>query len=235
LRHQLTLDLIEPRVLKGSPIMKKSLLALAAAAATLAGAPAAAAIVVSMLPAVQSVAVGDSILVDIRISGLGNEILSAFDLNVLFDSALVSNAPGAQGISFFGTQFGPDFVSSASFASGNNGAIGDAFPLPDDDIAAIQTDDSFTFLTFRWTAAADGALFLNFGSDPFFERNVVGRNGDSLNATFQGACVAIGTGDCNRVPEPATYALAGLALLGCGLTSTRRRRAGTPSSPLGRA
>ena len=210
--------------------MKKSLRALAAAAAAIATAPASAAIVVSMNPAVQSVAVGDSILVDIRISGLGTtEILSAFDLNVLFNSALVSNAPGSQGIAFFGTEFGPDAVFGTSFASGNNGAIGDAFPLEDDDLAAIQTDDSFTFLTFRWTAQADGALFLSFGTDPFFERNVVGRLGESLNATFEGACVAIGTGSCtqNPIPEPATFGLAGLALLGCGLTRnlTRRREA----------
>jgi hypothetical protein len=205
--------------------MKKSLLALAAAAATLAAAPASAAIVVSMSPSVQSVAIGDTISVDIVISGLGTEILSAFDLNVLFNTALVGNAPGDQGISFFGAQFGsPDDFFFPTFGAGVNGAQGGSF-LDDDDLAAIQTDDSFTFMTFTWKAAADGALFLNFGANPDFERNVVGRNALTLDASYQGACVAIGTGSCNQVPAPATYALASLALLGCGLTSTRRRRA----------
>jgi len=203
--------------------MKKSLLALAATAAAVISAPASAAIIVSMNPAAQSVAIGDMISVDVQISGLGSEILSSFDVNVLFNSALV-NGPG---LSFYGAQFGSvqDSYISASFDPGNTGAIGGSV-LVDDDLAAVQTPGGFTFLTFSWTAAADGALFLDFGPDLDFDRNVVGRRFQSLDATFQGTCIAIGTGDCTTVPvpEPSSYALAGLALLGCGLATTRRRR-----------
>lgn len=205
--------------------MKKSLLTLAAAAAAIATAPASAAVIVSMNPAVQAVGIGDTITVNLRISGLGSgptaEILSAFDLNVLFNSSLVTTP----GIALTNSEFDPTFFFSTSFASGNSGAQGDSGLVLDDDLAAIQTDDSFVFMNFSWVAAANGALFLNFGADLDFERNVVGRDALSLNATFQGACVAIGTGSCNQVPEPATFALAGLALLGCGMSSAARRRA----------
>jgi hypothetical protein len=111
------------------------------------------------------------------------------------------------------------------------GVIGGSL-LNDDDLALVQTEDSFTFLTFTWKAETDGALFLKFGADPDFERNVVGLNALSLDAQFLGACVAIGTGNCDivPVPEPASYGLAGLALLGCGLATTRRRRAGAPAA-----
>jgi len=203
--------------------MKKSLLALATAVAAVISAPASAAIIVSMNPAAQSVAIGDVISVDVQISGLGSEILSSFDVNVLFNSALV-NGPG---LGFYGAQFGSaqDSYSSASFDPGNTGAIGGSL-LNDDDLAAVQTPGGFTFLTFTWTAAADGALFLDFGPNLDFDRNVVGRRFQSLDATFQGTCIAIGTGDCTTVPvpEPSSYALAGLALLGCGLATTRRSR-----------
>ena len=203
--------------------MKKSLLALATAVAAVISAPASAAIIVSMNPAAQSVAIGDVISVDVQISGLGSEILSSFDVNVLFNSALV-NGPG---LGFYVAQFGSvqDSYISASFDPGNTGAIGGSL-LNDDDLAAVQTPGGFTFLTFTWTAAADGALFLDFGPDLDFDRNVVGRRFQSLDATFQGTCIAIGTGDCTTVPvpEPSSYALAGLALLGCGLATTRRSR-----------
>lgn len=212
--------------------MKQALLALAATAAIAISAPAAAAVIVSLHPASQTVDVGNTIAVDVKISGLGTgqgrEILSSFDLSVLYNSTLAT----WQSTGFFGAEFGsPDDYFSAIPGLNDVGVIGGSW-LNDDNLALVQTEDSFTFLTFTWKAETDGALFLKFGADPDFERNVVGLNARSLDAQFLGACVAIGTGNCDivPVPEPASYGLAGLALLGCGLATTRRRRAGAPAA-----
>lgn len=206
--------------------MKRTLSALAlAAGAMLTAATASAAIVVSINPAVQSVAVGNTISVDIRISGLGTEILSAFDLNVLFNPTLAGGGQSVMKTEEFGAGLDDSYFEESS-SNGSNGAIGGSW-LDDDSLAEIQTDDSFVFLSMSWNALADGALFLNFGANPDFERNVVGRRAETLDAAYRGACVAIGTGTCdNTVPEPGAYALAGIALLGCGWATTRRRREG---------
>jgi hypothetical protein len=203
--------------------MKHVLLAPVVAAAVFSAVPASAAVVVRMDPASQSVAVGDSIIVDVRISGLGADILSAFDLDVVFNTGLTTGGSA----SLLDAEFGgasAGFDADAS-APGVLKTVGYSL-LSDDDLAAVQTDGAFTFLRMRWTAAADGALLLNFGASPDFARNVVGRDFLSLDATFAGACVAIGTGVCNQVPEPGSFGLAGLALLGCAATALRRPRRG---------
>ena len=48
----------------------------------------------------------------------------------------------------------------------------------------------------------------------------------TLNVTVGSACVAVGTGSCSTVPEPAGYGLAALALLGALAPSAWRRRCG---------
>lgn len=201
--------------------MKHFLLASVAAAAALVSVPSSAAVLVSMSPALQSVNVGDAINIDVRVSGLGTEILSAFDLDVVFNAALASGGSATLVQSEFG---GADSGFDADTTTpGAVKTIGYSL-LSDADLAAVQTPGGFTFLRLNWTAAADGALFLDFGASPDFARNVVGRDFQSLDASFQGACVAIGTGSCNQVPEPDAYALAGLALLGCGVATAQRRR-----------
>ena len=63
------------------------------------------------------------------------------------------------------------------------------------------------------------------------ERDIVGRNAEFLTGQYQGACVAVNspTGGNNvcrttAIPEPSTYALAGLALAGILVPGALRRR-----------
>jgi hypothetical protein len=201
--------------------MKNLLSSLAlAAGAVLVATPAAAAIVVSFVPTATNVAVGDSVFVDMRISGLGAEVLSAFDINALFDAPVLNNTV----VSFFGASFGNNLSESyvdASFGVGDTGVVGGSL-LDDATLAALQSDD-FTVLRFTFTGVADGSTFLTLGADPLFQRNFVGLNFQTLDVEVQGTCISVGTGQC-QVPEPASFGLAALAIGGALLPGALRRR-----------
>ena len=71
--------------------MKKLLVALGLVMGTfLSAAPASAAIVISFAPSAQHVNIGDSVGIDVSISGLGAEILSAYDLNFMYNGTLLN-------------------------------------------------------------------------------------------------------------------------------------------------
>ena len=203
--------------------------ALALAAAGLSSAQAAP--MLSILPAQSNIAVNDFITVDIVISGLTgiNEIVSGFDLNVSFNMGMlqatfIELTPGIVALGGVNTLFGFDADDSDAKVGGDVTSF-----LDDDDLDALQ-GDSFTLMRLTFKGQAQGVSFLNFGTDPDLERLVTGRLLQSgiagvLDLEYRGACVAVGDATCpGQVPEPATYGLAGLALLGCGIATTRRRR-----------
>ena len=122
--------------------MKSTLSAAALAVAALcATAPASAAVVVSFVPSATHIGIGGNVSVDMNISGLGADILSAFDINILFDAAVLSNfsvthavAPQFGGLA--NAVFGP-----STFGVGDTEVI-DYSLLSDDELMALPQADA---------------------------------------------------------------------------------------------
>jgi hypothetical protein len=200
--------------------MKKFVMSLVLALSALVlAAPASGAILIRFNPSSSHIAVGDTVNVEMTISGLDDEILSAFDINLLFNSLILNNFAvthdavphfGGLGNSYFDTDFG----------AGNTGVI-DGSLLLDDEL--LGQAHACTVLSFSFQGLIDGFSLLGLGPDLDFERNFVGLNFASLTVDVGSACVSVGTGVCaTSVPEPSMLSLLGLGL--AGFAFMRRRK-----------
>ncbi len=207
----------------------KSLLSAAAlaVAALCASAPASAALV-SFTPSATQINIGQTVTIDVGISGLGTEILSGFDVNFVYSAAVLNWVMATFNAAQFGMIF-PDPIGT----SGGPGDMGyDVISLENDTaLAGIQTDDAFRLFTLEFTGASDGATTLTLGAGPD-DRLFSGSGGANpvqLAVDVGSVCIAVGTGTCNGasqpIPEPATYGLAAIALLAAGAAGRRRRPA----------
>lgn len=202
--------------------MKNHLIKLLALLLWGAAAPAVQAIpLLSITPNPASVAVGGSATLDVNVTGLAaaGEIVSAFDLDLSYNGALLD----ASAVDFNYALFGGSGSVLADFTDG--AGLLQVFlssELLDADLAALQGDVVRLF-SFTLLGVGDGQSQVSFGADPDFERAVLGRDLALLDKTVAGACVAIGTGSCAQVPEPPSAALAGIALLALLAARWKRR------------
>jgi hypothetical protein len=182
--------------------------------------------VVTFTPSTQHAAIGELVQVDVSISGLGDEVLSAFDWNFLWNGSLMGSSRTIDATSAQLALGGGDPLQSVwtidTVAAGNWGLRASSL-LDDASLAAAQAND-FLLATFTFRADSDGVTSFGLGSDLDFERNFVGLDSVTLDVTIGSACVAIGVGTCATVPEPSTSLLVALALAGVAAPSARRLR-----------
>lgn len=181
------------------------------------------AVVISFVPSDSNVELGDSTAVDLVVSGLGADILTGFDVSVLFDDTLLVFESFA-----FGTDCGGssclDVLGFGSFQEVTDWGFGEvevfelSFDL-DADLMLFQPDD-FVLGTFTFSGLDIGVSVLDifvwelageFVFDPDLGFDVA----SSLDADVQAGSI--------QVPEPGTLLLLMSGLL--GMAMYRRNKA----------
>ena len=148
---------------------------------------------------------GGTVSFDVNVSGLGGgTALGTFDIDLLFDSALLSFD-----LATFGNQldlFGLGSIQSATPAAGSV----NFFELSLDSITDLNTLQATQF---RLATLTFTTLALGNSSPITLSVNALGdAPGGSIPATLQGASLTVEP--VSAVPEPGTWAMVGLGGLG---------------------
>ena len=165
------------------------------------------AIVLSLSGPDEPVTVGEAFELSLSVSELGGEIVSAFDLDLVFDAALFTASDVV-----FGTMLGgPTDSASGSLISAGRVDLFELSFLSDDTLAAMQADP-VTLATLSLTAIAAGNGLFAFDVETPPGLDVKGRGALRLEFdSVDGYALAVAAPPVS-VPEPAPLALLSAAL-----------------------
>ena len=169
------------------------------------------AVSLSIDPAATGAVPGESVSLDVTISGLGNTSppsLGAFELDLLFDNSIISFNSVT-----FGNQLDISGFGSITGVAPGVGTV-NIFEVSLDTPADLNSSQlaSFTLATFSFTASSLGTSPLTIGRVDLSDADGFVITPDSIN----GAKVDV-------VPEPSTFALLGIGLV-CVVIGYRRKR-----------
>jgi hypothetical protein len=168
------------------------------------------AVTIGFSPASQTVGPGDPVLVEVVVSDLGGEIVSAYDLDVTYDASVLS----ATGVTF-GLLLGDELLFEVLNASDVSvpGLVDFAQVslLSDAELAALQSDP-FTLATLEFDAIGVGTSPLVF--DAF--NDITGRNALVLDVDPESGSVTV-------IPEPHSALVFALGAFVVGTAVARKR------------
>ena len=174
----------------------------------------ASAIVINIVPDSLAVQAGEAFTMDVVVSGLSaaNEIVSAYDLNIAYDTSIL-NATGVSFGSFLDDLTYPSIQDSILI---NPGTINFAeLSFLSDSELVLQQSDSFTLATLSFDAIMAGVSPVTFVADQVYGIDVKGTYAKILTMDAVNAMVTVNP--AISVPEPNTLALMLIALLGLPL------------------
>jgi len=174
---------------------------------------------ISLAPSSASVLIGDAFTLDIVISDLGGEIVSAYDLDVLYDSTALI----ATGVSFgplLGDESLFEVLNAYDLSTSGIVDLAQLSLLSDAELQTLQgPSGSFVLATLAFTAIDAGVTTVDFSFDAF--NDIKGLNGLQLEVVGVGASV---TG-INPIPEPGSVMLMAIGMLVVGPAVWRSVRA----------
>ncbi|MDJ0789779.1 MAG: cohesin domain-containing protein [Myxococcota bacterium] len=172
---------------------------------------------IELNPPAQKIASGETTMVRIVASGLGGEIVSAYDLDLTYDPAILA----AVSVSF-GPLLGDPalFQVIESFDVSTDGVVDFAqlSLLSDTALLALQTPPAFTLAVVEFRAIGSGTSPLALRFDDF--NDVKGLNGEQLVVTAKPGSVTV----TPVIPEPSAALVFGLGVAVVASSIAWRRR-----------